>query len=88
LACSGEQRANATQSSDVLLITNVTIVDGSEAPPLENAAILIRGNRITSVGPTGRISVPENARVYNGSGEYVIPGLCRTASFGFSLSMA
>jgi imidazolonepropionase-like amidohydrolase len=75
LACSGEQRANATQSSDVLLITNVTIVDGSEAPPLENAAILIRGNRITSVGPTGRISVPENARVYNGSGEYVIPGL-------------
>ena len=74
-ACSGEPQADVTDSGDVLLITNVTIIDGSDSPPLENAAILIRGKRIAWLGPVGQISVPEGARVYDGSGEYLIPGL-------------
>ena len=75
LACSAEPQADANKSGDVLLITNVTIIDGSDAPPLENAAILIRGNRIARLGPVGRISVPEGGEVYDGSGRYLIPGL-------------
>jgi hypothetical protein len=62
-------------AGEILLITNVTVIDGSGAPPLQNAAILIRGRRIERLGPTEQITAPEGARVYDGSGQYAIPGL-------------
>ncbi len=74
-ACSREPQADSTDFGDVLLITNVTIIDGSNAPPLENAAILIRSNRIAWLGPADQFSALEGARLYDGRGKYVIPGL-------------
>lgn len=75
LACVDDPSTEEGRSDEALVITGVTIVDGSGAAPNGNAAILIRGNRIVWIGPVDQVSVPENARVYDGSGEYVIPGL-------------
>lgn len=75
LACSSEPASQAPDSGNVLLITNVTLIDGSNSPPMENVAIMIRGDRITRVGATEEIPVPDGARVYDGRGEFAIPGL-------------
>jgi len=75
LACGDVSHTSDPDSGGALVITGVTIIDGSEAAPIGNASILIRGNRIVQMGPMDRVSVPESARVYDGGGEYVIPGL-------------
>ncbi len=75
VACSEEHRVDINGVGEAVFITNVTIIDGSGAPPMENAAILIRERRIEWVGAERQLTVPEGARVYDGSGQYAIPGL-------------
>lgn len=75
VACRDEPQSGGPESADVLVVTGVTVIDVSQAAQQEKTSILIRGNRIDRVGPVDRIPVPENARVYDGSGEFVIPGL-------------
>lgn len=67
--------ADGPTTDPALLITNVTVIDGSDSPPLENAAVLIRGNRIVRVAGTADMSAPEEARVYDARGLFAIPGL-------------
>lgn len=57
-----------------LLLRDVTIIDGTGAPPREHQDVLIGGNRIESIGPTGRI-VSEDLRAVEGNGRTLIPGL-------------
>lgn len=54
-----------------LAITGVTILDASQQT--DNATVVISGNTIQSVGPG--VAVPNGARVVDGTGKFVIPGL-------------
>jgi imidazolonepropionase-like amidohydrolase len=45
---------------------------------LENADVVVTGNRIAAVGPAGGVSVPAGARSFDASGKTVIPGLIDT----------
>jgi Tol biopolymer transport system component/imidazolonepropionase-like amidohydrolase len=45
---------------------------------LDNADILVTGNRIAAIGPTGTVAAPVNARVYDAKGKTVIPGFIDT----------
>jgi hypothetical protein len=74
-ACSGQPAEDTPESSATLLITNVTVIHGSGSTPREDAAILVRGNRIAQVGGAEELTVPDGVPVYDGQGEYVIPGL-------------
>jgi imidazolonepropionase-like amidohydrolase len=40
-----------------------------------NQTVLIRGNRIAEIGLNSRIRIPSEAKVIDGTGKYVIPGL-------------
>ncbi len=73
-ACSGPPVTNTIDPGSGV-ITNVTIIDGSDPTPIENAAILIRGNRIVRVGAGEDVPVPEDAWVHDGQGAFAIPGL-------------
>ena len=57
-----------------LLLRDVTIIDGTGAPPREHQDLIIDGNRIESIGPTGRF-VSEDLRTVEGNGRTLIPGL-------------
>jgi imidazolonepropionase-like amidohydrolase len=57
-----------------IAISHVRIIDGTGAPPLEDATLLIDGAKIAAVEPSGS-SVPAGYRVIDGSGETALPGI-------------
>ena len=67
--------ANGKQS---LVIRNGTLIDSKGGPPVENDAIVVEGNRITSVGPVPggmNLEDTEKVRVIDASGQWIPPGL-------------
>lgn len=56
-------------------LTNAKVIDGTGAPARTGQTILIEGDRIRAVGPSGTIQIPSGARVVDLSGQTVIPGL-------------
>jgi imidazolonepropionase-like amidohydrolase len=57
------------------LFRGVTIVDVISGTTIPDSAIVIRGNRIVSIGPSSKVRTPRNARVIDARGKFVIPGL-------------
>lgn len=69
------------QTDRVTAIRCGRLFDGKTLSLQENAVVLIRGNRITAVGPA--LTIPPEARVIDLSGATVMPGLidCHTHMF-------
>ena len=42
-------------TNETIVLKDVRVIDGSGAPPMEHAAIVIEGGRIVSVGPVGKM---------------------------------
>ncbi len=57
-----------------LVITNVTLVDGSGRPPVEGVTLVIEGDRFKSVSPN-RDAPPSTGERIDGTGKWAIPGL-------------
>jgi imidazolonepropionase-like amidohydrolase len=67
---------NAQQVNSSVALTNVTIIDGTGAPPRAGMTVVITGDRITSISETGTgPGIPANATIRNLTGQFVIPGL-------------
>lgn len=65
------------QKSEPLVLTHVTVIDMTGAPAKPEMTLVITGNRITAIGRSGEISLPENATVVDASGKFLIPGMVR-----------
>ncbi len=66
----------STGSTDGLIVVrDVTIVDGRAPTPLRAMSVVIEGTHISAVGPVASLRVPNGARVVEGAGGYLIPGL-------------
>lgn len=63
-----------SQKEAVILISNVTLIDGTARPAIPNAFVLTRGNRIATVSASP-IKAPQGARQIDGKGKFLIPGL-------------
>jgi len=59
----------------VTVIRASRLIDGTGAPPVENAAVVITGDTITAAGPAASIAIPSGARVIDLTGYTVLPGL-------------
>lgn len=64
----------AQEAGSRLAIVGATIIDGNGGPPLADGTLLIEGDRIGAVGPSGSVAVPEGVLVIEGKGKYVTPG--------------
>src|SRR6266700_5634687 len=62
----------------MLAITNGTVIDGRGSDPLEGAAVLIEGERITAVGKQAHVNIPRDATVIDAAGGSILPGLIDT----------
>jgi hypothetical protein len=62
-----------------LVLTGGTVIDvtdwGRSAKDLENAVVVIQEGRIVDVGPSALVAIPDNARVIDCTGKFLIPGL-------------
>jgi imidazolonepropionase-like amidohydrolase len=63
------------QDHAALALTHATVIDVASGTPRHNMTVLISGNRIRAVGPTGDVAVPLGARQLDLSGRVLIPGL-------------
>jgi imidazolonepropionase-like amidohydrolase len=52
-----------------------SLFDGTGAPVVRNAVILVTGGRIEAAGPADMIAVPRGATVVDLAGRWIIPGL-------------
>ncbi len=68
-------RASATDDLSTLLLRKVTIVDIEQGRLVRGRDVVIAGNRIVAVQAGGTARVPAQARVLDGSGKFLMPGL-------------
>jgi hypothetical protein len=58
-----------------LVITHVAVVDLDDRRPLRDATVVIQDGRIFAVGNSSEVAVPEGAKMIDGQGKFLIPGL-------------
>ena len=62
-----------------LAITHVTVIDvaakDARSALIRDQTVIVTGDRITTLGKTGRVKVPAGARVIDAGGKYLVPGL-------------
>jgi imidazolonepropionase-like amidohydrolase len=73
-ATAGKAQPPAGQAPRFLAIRNVTVIPGNGAPPLENATVIIRDDRIAAIGPAAETVIPTGARSFEGAGKFLVPG--------------
>jgi imidazolonepropionase-like amidohydrolase len=64
-------------AQDVTVFRNVAVIpmDTPEPRVLEAQSVVVRGERIESIGPVADVAVPAGARVVDGAGRFLLPGL-------------
>ena len=65
----------AADGSRTVAITHVTVLPMDREHLLSDQTVLVRGDRIVSVGPARSVSVPAGAQRIDGRGRFLIPGL-------------
>lgn len=74
LAVSLTARQPAAAPAKLALVGGM-VLDGYEAPPIHNAAILIDGERIVKVAPAAEVTIPTDYTVVDTSGRTMMPGM-------------
>ncbi|HVL29358.1 MAG TPA: amidohydrolase family protein [Sphingomicrobium sp.] len=65
----------AMANANPLAISNVAVIDGTGSPPKPGQTILVTGDRIAAVFPSGSRPLPKGTRILDLAGHTVLPGL-------------
>src|SRR4029077_377909 len=68
-------KAQQVSVSQPLVILGGTLIDATGQPPLEDAVVVIEGDRIKSVGKRGDVAIPKGSRILDVKGKTILPGL-------------
>jgi imidazolonepropionase-like amidohydrolase len=69
---------HATSDAKTVVIRAGSLIDGTSAQPKKNQVIIIRGNRIVSIGDGASAQAPADAQVIDLGSATVLPGLIDT----------
>lgn len=72
---SDDVRQYISVDAPVVVLRDVTVIDGTGAPAREHQTVVVEGDRIAAVGPNDDVDVPAGAEVLDLAGHTVIPGL-------------
>src|SRR6184192_450437 len=75
-----------TKANEILVLTDVTVIDGNGGRPVPNMTVVISGERIADIFARGKKRLPADATVMNLRGHYLIPGLI-DSHYHFMLGM-
>ena len=67
-----------TPAAAAVAIVGGTVIDGNGGTPMADAVVLIKGARISAVGPRSAVPIPADAGQIDARGKWVIPGLIDT----------
>jgi imidazolonepropionase-like amidohydrolase len=65
----------STASQAAVAIRNVTVIPATGAAPITGATVVIIGDRISALGPASSTVIPKQARIVDGAGKFLMPGL-------------
>ncbi|HEY1251822.1 MAG TPA: amidohydrolase family protein [Thermoanaerobaculia bacterium] len=65
----------APAAPPLTVLERVTVIDAASGAARPETTVVIQGARILSVGPTAPVQRPAGARVVDGAGKFLIPGL-------------
>ena len=63
------------QTDSAIVIRNATLIDVETGQRRQGVSVVVNGSRITRVGALAPNEIPQRARVVDGSGKFLIPGL-------------
>jgi hypothetical protein len=72
VAC-GPAAGPGPDPSHGFVITGSTLIDGSGAPPLPQAFVVIRAGRIADLGPQSHVSLPKGLPIVDARGMFIVP---------------
>lgn len=75
IACDGEPRLSGQSASTKTVFEGVTVIPMDRQRLLSDHVVVVDGDRITNIGPRGRVSVPAGALRVDGRGKFLIPAL-------------
>ena len=61
--------------SGTYAIAGATLIDATGRPPIADAVVVVRDNRIAAAGPRATTSIPTGVAVIDGKGQTLLPGL-------------
>jgi imidazolonepropionase-like amidohydrolase len=61
--------------ASTLAVVGATLIDGTGAAPIPDAAVVIQDGRIVAAGPRSKVKIPKNANVVDAHGKTILPGL-------------
>jgi imidazolonepropionase-like amidohydrolase len=64
-----------TEQTNPLVLSNLTILDGTGAPPVPGQALIIEGRRISWIGPADQLPEASAATAVDAGGATAMPGL-------------
>ena len=59
----------------VVAFVDVHVIPMNQAGVLDHQTVIVRGNRIVTIGPTAQVHVVAGATIIDGHGKYLMPGL-------------
>ncbi|HYU24849.1 MAG TPA: Xaa-Pro dipeptidase, partial [Thermoanaerobaculia bacterium] len=62
-------------NAESLVLAGGRLIDGFGGPPVDDAAVVIDGNRIVAAGPLASIKIPPGARMIDTDGMTMMPGI-------------
>lgn len=75
IAWLGETAQTGVQPAGAVAFVGARLVDGSGAAPVDDAVVVVDGDKIVAAGPRAKVAVPATARTIDVSGATIVPGL-------------
>src|SRR5438132_3442641 len=67
--------ASSAASAELVVLRGARLIDGTGKPPLQDAVLIIDGDRIAAVGAAGTVEMPKGARAVDLRNRTIMPGL-------------
>ena len=78
VGCSTQPTAQAPGAAGITVFDGARVIVGDGSAPIENAAFVVNGTRLTAVGRVGQVQVPAGATRVDLTGKTVMPAIIDT----------
>lgn len=69
------QAQEPSVATRTLVLSHITVIDATGAPPQQDKTVVIEGDRIVWIGSAHNVPSPKNTQLIDARGLYLIPGL-------------